>query len=281
MILANDTNTVYFSKLIETSSAYASAFKRLASILDKHHVNYKFIASTKDIWCRDYMPVQLSQNEFVQFRYEPSYLQNDLHLQSDPHLINDEMRFTPTYSNINFDAGNIVHLNDRAIISDRVFDENPEYSSKSKLVTEIEKLLRVEVIIIPQIKSDMTGHADGLVRFVDSNTILGNNRMNEYKYWRKGMEKALSRYSISYIDVPFFVYKDKRYADNAIGCYVNYLEVGNLIVLPIFEIDGNRDFEVYDLIKQVFPDRIIETVNINEVGLEGGLLNCITWTIKE
>jgi len=62
---------------------------------------------------------------------------------------------------------------------------------------------------------------------------------------------------------------------------VNYLEVDNLIVIPIFETEKNKDQEVYDKFRMIFPDRKIETINYNEIGFYGGLLNCTTWTIKE
>ena len=62
---------------------------------------------------------------------------------------------------------------------------------------------------------------------------------------------------------------------------MNYLEVDNLIVLPKFGVEGNRDQETVELFKKIFPDRIIETVDYNDVAVEGGLLNCTTWTIVE
>lgn len=62
---------------------------------------------------------------------------------------------------------------EKAIISDRVFSENPEYE-KSVLISELENRLEAEIIIIPLLKSDMTGHADGVVRFVDEKTVIGN-----------------------------------------------------------------------------------------------------------
>lgn len=129
----------------------------------------------------------------------------------------------------------------------------------------------------------MTGHADGMVRFVDQNTILGNDRNQEYKYWRDGIDKVLRKHNLEYIDIPFFENKEinKKYPDNAIGCYVNYLEIGNLILLPIFEVAGNKDNEIVEMFNSIFPDRIIETINYNEIGFFGGLLNCTTWTIKE
>ena len=170
----------------------------------------------------------------------------------------------------------------RAIISDRIFKENPEYTDKEKLIEELSELLEVEVIIIPAQNDDMTGHADGMVRFVDHDTILGNNRSEEYKYWTNGIEKVLKEKNLKYIDVPFFYsYKDSKHPDHAIGVYVNYLEVGNLIVLPIFEVEGNKDAEAIAAFKQIFPDRIIETINYNDVALEGGVLNCTTWIYRK
>jgi agmatine deiminase len=142
-------------------------------------------------------------------------------------------------------------------------------------------LLEVEVIIIPQIKSDITGHADGMVRFIDQNRILGNDRQREFGYWKNGINRVIKDYQLEYIDIPFFDHKNISYPENAFGCYVNFLEVNNLIVLPIFEIDKIMDYEVYDTFKLLYPDREIETINYNEVGKFGGLLNCTTWTIFE
>ncbi|MCC9168647.1 agmatine deiminase family protein [Pontibacter harenae] len=281
MITGNKTNTVYTSELLHTDDRFANASQTLTSLLEKHGVAHKQIQATKDIWCRDYMPIQTSKEELVQFRYEPSYLKDDLHLQSDPRMICEENNLSPRFSEINFDGGNVVNWADKAIVTDRVFEENPTYTSRTKLTSDIEELLGAEVIVIPQIKSDMTGHADGLVRFVDRSTILGNDRNQEYKYWSSGIAKVLKEYGLDYIDIPFFEHKDKDHKENAIGCYVNFLEVGNLMIIPVFEVKGNRDDYVIDLFKQIYPDRVIETINYNEVGLHGGLLNCSTWTIRE
>lgn len=281
MIKGKETNIVFLSKRLKTDSRFENTCVQLIKILDKYNIKHNFLNSTKDIWCRDYMPIQVEKEQFVQFRYEPSYLKDYLHLQSDPKIVCKANNIKPQFSEIYLDGGNVVNWNDIAIISDRIFFENPAFSSKTKLVDEIEKLLKVEVIIIPQINSDMTGHADGMVRFVDQNIILGNSRKQEYKYWRNGINKVLNKHNIEYIDIPFFEYKNKNYRHNALGCYVNYLEIGKLILLPIFEIVGNKDIEVLDLFKSIFPNRIIETINYNEIGFHGGLLNCTTWTINE
>lgn len=281
MIASKETNSVYFSELLSSDKRFTKTCNVLTDLLKKHSIKYDFLKATKDIWCRDYMPIQTDKGKFVQFRYEPSYLKDELELQSEPKEVCKSNNINPIFSKINIDGGNVVNWSDRAIISDRVFDENPEYSSKNKLIAEIEKLLEVEIIVIPQIKSDMTGHADGMVRFVDRNTLIGNDREQEYKYWKNRINKSLKNYGLDYIDIPFLEHKERNYPYHAIGCYVNYLEVDNLIVIPIFETEKNKDQEVYDKFKMIFPDRKIETINYNEIGFYGGLLNCTTWTIKE
>ena len=277
------TETVYLSELLE--ERYPESFKRLTSILKKHHVDYRLLKGTKDIWCRDYMPIQTESGKLVQFRYEPSYLKGNKEWEESRSDVREVCRlngFEPVFSNINLDGGNVLLCSGRAIVSDRIFKENPEYTDKEKLVKELSELLEAEVIIIPTQNGDMTGHADGIVRFVDRDTILGNNRTDEYKYWTNGIEKVLNDYNLKYIDVPFFYgYKDSKHPDHAIGVYVNYLEVGNLIVLPVFEVEGNKDEEAIAVFKQIFPDKIIETINYNDVALEGGVLNCTTWIYRQ
>ena len=274
---------VYLSGLLEEQ--FPECFNRLTSILKKHSVEFRLLKGTKDIWCKDYMPIQTESGKLIQFRYEPSYLKGNKEWEDSRSDVNEVCRlngFEPVFSNINLDGGNVLLCSGRAIVSDRIFTENPEYKDKEQLVKDLSALLEAEVIIIPAQNGDMTGHADGMVRFVDHDTILGNNRSDEYKYWTNGIEKVLKDYNLKYIDVPFFYsYKDLKHPDHAIGVYVNYLEVGNLIVLPVFEVEGNKDEEAIAAFKQIFPDKIVEKINFNDVALEGGVLNCTTWVYRK
>jgi len=280
MIADKDTNFVYFSDLLNTKSEFTTTCEKIIKILDKHNINYDFLKGTKDVWARDYMPIQTNKDRFVQFRYEPTYLKDYLELQSDPKFICDLNSFKPIFSNINLDGGNVVKWTDKVLITDRIYSENPEFIDKIHLVRKIETLLETEVIIIPQIKSDFTGHADGLVKLIDSNTILGNDLDFEFKYWSAVMRKIVDEKNFEYKNMPIFEYKEKDYPDSAIGCYMNYLEIADLIVFPIFEVVGNKDKEAVDLISELYPNKIIEPININQIAREGGLMNCISWNIK-
>ncbi len=269
---------VYLSELLKEK--YPETCDRLLQILKKHNVKYAFLKGTKDIWCRDYMPVQTESGKFIQFKYSPSYLKGNKEWEESRSDVEEVCRMNNIHaqsSDINLDGGNVLICEGRAIISDRIFSENPK-KSKQELIDELSKLLECEIIIIKALNSkdeDFTGHADGMVRFVNKNTILGNRLADDYKYIQEDRRKIIEKYNLKYIDMPFFT-TDNR--DSAIGIYVNYLEVNNLIVLPVFGRD--EDKQAVDIIQKAFPDKVIETIDYDEVAQEGGLLNCTTWVIR-
>lgn len=271
-------SVIYLSELLQ--ERFPDCFNRLTSILRKHDVEYRLLKGTKDIWCRDYMPIQTESGKFIQFTYNPSYLKGKKEWENSRSDVREVCKLNnieANFSDINIDGGNVLICDGRAILSDRIFSENPDYE-KDVLISELSKLLECEIIIIPAQNNDYTGHADGMVRFVDRNTILGNNLAAEYKYWREGMQKVITQYSLKYIDVPFFEHNDRKHPESAIGIYVNYLEVDDLIVAPVFGRD--EDKLAIDIIQNAFPDKVIETINYNDVAQEGGLLNCTTWVVN-
>lgn len=270
--------TVYMSEKLMTK--FPDACNRLIGILEKHSVKYAFLKGTKDIWCRDYMPVQTESGKFIQFQYNPSYLKGNKDWEESRTDVEEVCRMNNIHaqiSDINLDGGNVLICEGRAIISDRIFSENPE-KTKQELIDELSKLLECEIIIIKALNSkdeDFTGHADGMVRFVNKNTILGNRLVDDYKYIQDDRRKIIEKYNLKYIDVPFFT-TDNR--DSAIGIYLNYLEVNDLIVVPVF--GRNEDKQAVDIIQKAFPNKVIETINYDEIALEGGLLNCTTWVVR-
>ena len=268
---------IYFSSLLQTNPTYKPAADRLFAALYAAGVEYQLIDGTRDIWLRDFMPVQIRDGSFVSFRYEPSYLENEPQLRttfkSDLSL---QFSFSVTYSDINLDGGNVVlsPSKEQAIISNRILTENPNYT-QAELIKTLEQQLKAQVILIPSLKkkNDMTGHADGMVRFVNENTVIGN-----YVPSKKGLEQriqsVLQGYGIDVIDFPYFSSSN----DSAVGCYLNFLETERHIFLPVFgnELDGKAIASA----KGIFTKMIVP-ININEIAKEGGVLNCISWETKQ
>ena len=262
-----------FSSLLKTTPKYSLSAENLFSVLSDSGEKFTLFDGAKDIWARDYMPIRTKRGRYISFRYEPSYLADYPQLRTNYKAdIAPHFNLPITYSNINLDGGNVVFSPSRskAVITDRVFSENPAYD-KNTLLTELENLLEAEIIIIPSLKSDMTGHADGVVRFVDENTAVGNASPFKNGYEQR-VKTALKKRGISVIDFPYFA----SAGISAVGSYLNFLETEKHIFLPVF--GGAQDETAVKCAKKVFDKEIIP-VNINGIAEEGGVLNCISWEI--
>src|SRR5690606_18650302 len=87
--------------------------------------------------------------------------------------------------------GNIVRWANKVIMTDRVFIDNPKYERK-RLIKELHELLQVDHLhFVPEQPGDFTGHSDGMVRFIDENTVVINDFKLE-KEWFIGHLKLLS-----------------------------------------------------------------------------------------
>ncbi len=231
------------------------------------------------------MPVQNAEGELIQFKYDPSYLKGVPEYEesrSDVRYVDEVNGFKPIFSDINLDGGNVVMYGKKAIITDRVFDENKNMN-RDDIRKQLAELLKAEIIIIPALAKsyDFTGHADGMIRFVNENTVIGNELSADSQTFQKNMERAMRLANLTYIEFPYFNYEIKGNHDHAIGVYLNYLEVGDLIIMPVFDVPGNRDAEALAKLKELFPNKTIETIDYNDVALTGGILNCTTWVIKQ
>lgn len=267
----------YFASLLQTNPIYQPAADRLLAALYSAGVEYRLLDGTHDIWLRDFMPVQIRDGSFVSFRYEPSYLENEPELRSN--FKNDlslQFPFSVVYSDINLDGGNVVFSpsKEQAIISNRILTENPN-CTQAELIKTLEQQLKAQIILIPSLKkkTDMTGHADGMVRFVDENTVIGNCVPSK-KGLEQRIQSVLQGYGIDVIDFPYFSSSN----DSAVGCYLNFLETERHIFLPVF--DNAMDDKAIAAAEEIFPKTIVP-VNINEIAKEGGVLNCISWETKQ
>lgn len=261
---------IYFSDLLPQRHPHEA--KTISEALNAHQVSHQYLSHTKDIWMRDFMPVQTRTGQLIAFRYEPSYLEEEPELRTDfSHDIAPQLAVEVIQSNINLDGGNIVFSpsKERVIISDRVFLENSEYSAAA-LIRQLGALLEAEVIVIPSLPSDFTGHADGMVRFINENTVVGNDL--PFKY---GLEQRIKRVLLYHgIDVIDFPYQRAKGSISALGSYINYLETESCIFLPTFGID--MDAYAITQARQILPKKVIP-IHVREISQQGGCLNCISW----
>ena len=84
MIQDNQCNRVFFSALLRERCPIA--FRGLTEVLERYEVPWSLLEGTNDIWCRDYMPIQVLPNHFMGYDYHPDYL---LHNAKDKATITD------------------------------------------------------------------------------------------------------------------------------------------------------------------------------------------------
>lgn len=165
----------------------------------------------------------------------------------------------------------------KALISDRVIRENPQFEYKRQLLDLLMALFEAEILLVPEVKSDMTGHVDGYMRWYTDDTVLLTQPDIEYKYWQRNVNRFLEEHGLQAIEVPTFIHQEKRCPESAIGKYVNYLIVDDLLLLPIFDVPGNRDEEVIRLFESLFPQLTVVPIVINNIARAGGLIHSVTW----
>ncbi|HET8861235.1 agmatine deiminase family protein [Marivirga sp.] len=282
MILDTECNTVYFSEKLKEN--FPEEFKQISDALAPfHYIKVKLLKGTKDEWARDYMPIQTAEKRLVKFRYQPSYEPRAKWSTPNKLIKANKLRTAFSEHHINLDGGNVVKWKDKVIITDRVIIENHTYQNNHELLfRRIAEDLQTEVIVIKSHteKHDMTGHADGMLRFVNENTLIGNRLSEEYKPIRESIEQMLEKHQFQYIDMPFFE-DDRQNHFSAIGIYVNYLEIADVILFPIFDHPKQKNKEALEIVRKTFPERKIIPINIDAIGIDGGLMNCISWCLKE
>jgi len=278
MIRDSDTNFLY---LADCLPEFQPAFtERLTRVLQDLKIPYDFLSNTKDIWTKDFMPIQMSKDNFVQFTYDPDYLKplKYQHLRSVTDNVCRNIDLVPKKSSVVLDGGNIIRAASKVIICDKVFSEN-QHLSKSQLTDALLGLLETDqIIFIPWDKNDFTGHADGMVRFVDDNTVLINEPTNENPEIEKQLRSILKDARLDIIEIPYMPSCDPTFV-SAKGLHLNFLQMKQAIIVPVF--NQSTDDKAIRLLENIFEGQKIVAMDCNEISTEGGVLNCISWNIFE
>lgn len=279
MITDWQTNAVFFSSLFQRR--FPTLWNRIESILIEHSIFVGLLEGTKDIWVRDFMPIQVNEKQFVKFTYAPDYLRNFDHLRTGPEVC-DQLPFVRDIeaTDICLDGGNLVAANNLVIVTEKVLEENPHWS-ESQLQFRLQEMLRVErCIFVPREYCDWIGHADGILRFLNENTVICNDYKSVNLSYAKKLVRFLEKDGIQVRFLPHFVTKEKSKCGipSAVGNYANFLRIGNLVLLPAF--DCQLDSVARDILDECLPSTKVTSIRCNELAREGGILNCIAWSLR-
>jgi agmatine deiminase len=182
-------------------------------------------------------------------------------------------------ADLKIDGGNVIKGHNKVILTNKIIHENKKYTG-SQIIKELSKLFNgSEVIIIPALPREMTGHVDGIVRIINDSTVFVSD-FSKYKHYQKFNKELLDILNLHFTDVipvPYFELdrKNKDGDYTATGCYINFLWIGNMVFLPEFGHD--LDDKAISIFRDYF-DNVIQ-VPSNGISEWGGVLNCVSWNI--
>ena len=294
VIIAPSVNDDYYAPVFEQVIAYDVAFVNtvrqytnvvlVADSATMPHVQGKvpegnlIEATVNDIWPRDFGPA--SPNQPVKFRYRPQYLDTSTAswIENSFNKWTASLSLNLTSSNLILDGGNFVHNGaDKAIITTRVFADNAELSRE-----EVDQQLReltgmATIAYIPEEALDTTGHADGMVMWVDSDILLVNEFDEPFRSQVLTPLQAAFP-NVTMIEIPVdYTYGEWQGFISACGLHVNSLVTDRHIFLPIY--GQSNDIVVQSLI-EAQTDKTVVPINAESVCFMGGAVRCLTWYAK-
>ena len=287
MIQDKDTNFVYISNKLSLWKNYSTFCNELVSVMDELKIPYGKIYDAKDVWARDFMPIQLEENIFLKYQYAPDYL---VRIEKRKSYITDcaeacrKLGIQYQETDIVIDGGNVVLCGDNVIMTDKVFAENNTDKHDVDFHKQLEDIFGHKVIIIPwhatgeldDEEADVYGHADGFIKYCGGNHILMGNHRDSDEEEAILIRKVLEENGYVVTEMLFTV-QEPRYDLN--WAYINFLQVGNNIILPKFGI--NEDEQAKRFVQTAFPYCRVRQIDCNAIAKDGGALHCITWNIKK
>ena len=280
MIQDNCCNRVYFSALLRDRCPIA--FHGLTEVLDKYNVPWSLLEGTKDIWCRDYMPIQILPDRFVGYNYHPDYLTqrpDDIATITDGIEICERLGYSCSHylEMVKIDGGNIVKADGRAILTSKVFEENPDVHLPEFIHT-VENCLGARLVILPWDANEEFGHSDGICRYIGEDRVLLTNYAD---FDSRMAERFRNILKSCFKQVEELTFNTHRKPHKHSWAYINWLQTEQVLILPKFGIE--EDEQALEQISRLMPEYAgrIEMVDASDLVIHGGCFNCCSWTIRE
>ena len=303
-ILDEETNFVYISDKLK--EFFPKFHDNIIEKFSEMGIPFGVLRGTKDIWCRDYMPIQMNDMSFVGFNYNPDYLKKGFGYSQyteyeskyspigaryrpwervsslsdiDVRKITDLSTRLRCYD-IVLDGGNLVFCGDYVIVTDKILKENGK--SKEELETILRNMFNLEPIFVhwEYDHDEVYGHTDGMFKALpvskgEKPALLYLHRWDSpSKKLRDNLREAAGD-KINLKEIVFV--KKGKGIDSLAWAYINFLQVGDKILLPSFGLADEES--IIDQFKTYFGYHP-ETIDMSDIARQGGALHCLTWNIK-
>jgi agmatine deiminase len=278
MIADAEINGVFLADQLR--DRFPCLFQQLNQTLVSHGVEVRLLHDVRDIWARDYCPIQVGSEEFVQFQYEPDYLKRHPKKRTGREVSRQFQDLGQClHSEINLDGGNVVASQKSAILTDKIYAENRN-RGPDELREELQELLQVEqLIVIPKEPDETFGHSDGMLRFINERSVLINDYTRLAPAFGNGLATVLHDHDLIVESLPYTWDKRSHYGiESAVGCYTNFLRTEQVIVVPAY--GRKHDEEAIAKLRTVFPNVPVVSLDCRALASRGGVLNCIAASFR-
>lgn len=308
----NMTNMVCYSSLLQGKSTDLDPQlreKMYAALKESvKTLKHDDLLNTRDIWSRDYMPVQLTKDLFLNYTYNPDYLRDQKKYITNwsmdkVHTKTKKLKLEVITIPLVLDGGNVIKAIDKfgkptIIMCSKVLNENN--LSKEELTDLWNQFFdnQIRLILIEWEGKDENpiGHADGMVRYITEGKVLITN------YCDLDDEERLSEPLKEYFDIERLHFGDiegikgtKKWSHlkSKSWGYINFLQVGKHIIVPKLDWEELNRIAVQQIQKafgasykvelidcdmtQILENPDLENPEVNTNS--GGGLNCLTWTL--
>jgi len=274
MIADWETTGVFLADMLKVR--HSGLFAQLHTTLTSHGVEVRLLNDVRDIWARDFCPIQVGPGKLVQFRYEPDYLNEHPELRTGREVAQQFGELGEMlHSDINLDGGNVVASRNKAIITDKTYRANPDWDRR-KLRDELQRLLQVQqLIVIPREPYDLIGHADAMVRFIDEDTLLVNDYAEVDPSFGDRLVDTLRRQGLTIELVPYFHERRSTAGiPSAVGCFSNFVRTEYVVIVPAY--GSTYDQIALNRLRTLFSNVPVVSLDCTNLAREGGVLNCIS-----
>jgi agmatine deiminase len=128
-----------------------------------------------------------------------------------------------------------------------------------------------------------------LTAFLDNQySIIALNSLPAYnEYHPKFQEELYNSLIKEGLEIQKLIYWPDENSENAMGLYMNFLEIGNFILMPTFGEFGSTFNKVWEAdeiaaiqLEEAYQKPDLKIIDSRHIAYDGGALNCISWKIS-
>ena len=294
-------------------------FPSIRRKLKEYGYQLKDLAYTNDIWARDYMPVEIFKDEYLSFKYYPTYYdkeqEEELHKYADTDWkkvrmvdrikLGEKLNYKET--NLFVDGGNVVKAIDNngvpcLIMTDKVLTDNECGEDGVRQIISECTDGKVDVVFIPWEGNDYEGgvidnpigHSDGVLRYLAPGKLLLTNTHeldtedgSFSDYIKECLQERFEVFELSFDGINCQEKKELSW------CYINFLQVGKVILLPRLSCESDEAAikQIAHYFSGIDKDYVVDMIDYDMSDIVrgkdkdgndingGGALNCLSWTI--